>query len=147
MHNKKNSCLLKEATAMKKAFAVILAILAHLSPFAADAVLTAAREYAAETYLVLPRIYTLIGVSILFGLLYGGALVLLAQVKLPLGIPVAGFFASFFYGGFWLFGYLYGWVANYEVLLPAGMFVPFWFLLLLQGVAGHKEALLEGKER
>ena len=59
---------------MKKALAAILAVLAHLSPIAADFAMDAARAYSNQTYDPFPQVYALIAASALFGLLYcGGA--------------------------------------------------------------------------
>lgn len=82
---------------MKKALAAILAVLAHLSPIAADFAMDAARAYSNQTYDPFPQVYALIAASALFGLLYCGALLLMLSAKMPLAVSVIGFFLSFFY--------------------------------------------------
>ena len=128
---------------MKKALAAILAVLAHLSPIAADFAIDAARDYTVQTHNIFPQIYAMSGCAVVFGLLYCGALVLLMTGRMPSVVPAIGFFASFFYTALFAFGYFYGWFARYETLFFAAMFIPFWFVLLVRSAWAHKKALLE----
>ena len=131
---------------MKKALAVILAVLAHLSPIAASAAMNAARAYSSRTYQVFPQIYTVIAASALFGLLYCGALLLMLSAKMPLAVSVIGFFLSFFYVAFFFFGYFYTPIRIFtlgEPFVMVCMFIPFWLVLLVRSAWAHKKALLE----
>ena len=131
---------------MKKALAVILAVLAHLSPIAASAAMNAARAYSSRTYQVFPQIYAVIAASALFGLLYCGALLLMLSAKMPLAVSVIGFFLSFFYVAFFFFGYFYTPIRIFtlgEPFVMVCMFIPFWLVLLVRSVWAHKKALLE----
>lgn len=131
---------------MKKALAVILAVLAHLSPIAASAAMNAARAYSSRTYQVFPQIYAVIAASALFGLLYCGALLLMLSAKMPLAVSVIGFFLSFFYVAFFFFGYFYTPIRIFtlgEPFVMVCMFIPFWLVLLIQSVWAHKKAFLE----
>ena len=131
---------------MKKALAVILAVLAHLSPIAASAAMNAARAYSSRTYQVFPQIYAVIAASALFGLLYCGALLLMLSAKMPLAVSVIGFFLSLYYVAFFFFGYFYTPVRIFilgEPFVMVCMFIPFWLVLLIQSAWAHKKALLE----
>lgn len=131
---------------MKKAFAVTLAVLAHLSPIAVDFFILAVRAQCLQIYNPFPHYFALVLSSVLFGLLYCGALALLTMEKIPVAVAAVGFFASFFYAALFFFGYFYGWFSRLETFMFAAMFIPFWLVLAIQAISARAKAKYDPDE-
>ena len=135
---------------MKKVFAVILAVMAHLFPVAASLIMDAARAESSRTYQVLPQFYGVIGASVLFGLLFCGAFALLGSLKMPAAVSAAGLFCSFFYAAFFFFGYFYTPIRVFtlgEPFVMVCMFIPFWIVLAAKSISARAKAKYDPDER
>ena len=93
---------------MKKALAVILAVLAHLSPNRRR-FCDGCRPGLFPTRLTTPfrRCMRSSPLPLFSACSTAGALLLMLSAKMPLAVSVIGFFLSFFYVAFFFFGYFY----------------------------------------